>query len=91
MKWFKSSKEHKQFPKMIAAYLSKEYNQILVAPYYVDESWLRYEQDEIDVFSYDIDNITLGDSIKSNLNKFKEKNQDSETKNKKGFSLSLSG
>lgn len=85
MKWFKSSRENKQFPKMIAAYLSKEYNQILVAPYYVDESWLRYEQEEIDVFSYDVDNKILGDSIKENLNKFKAKNQDSETKNKKDW------
>lgn len=85
MKWFKSSKENKQFPKMIAAYLSKEYNQILVAPYYVDESCLRYEQEEIDVFSYDVDNNTLGDSIKGNLNKFKAKNQDSGTKNKKDW------
>jgi hypothetical protein len=34
MKWFKSNKEKKQFPHMIAVYLSQEYDKILVAPFF---------------------------------------------------------
>ncbi|MBJ6116650.1 hypothetical protein JAO76_00480 [Pontibacter sp. BT310] len=81
MNWFKSKKEKKQFSKMIAVYLSEEYRKILVAPFIVDESWLRYEQEDVEVLSFDVTDELLGESIKRNLEKFAEKNKDSTKRN----------
>ncbi|HAA20531.1 MAG TPA: hypothetical protein DCP28_17865 [Cytophagales bacterium] len=85
MKWFKSNKEKKQFPKMIAVYLSQEYDMVLLAPFFVDESWLYYEQEEIEALSFDVNDEMLGESIKRNLNKFAEKNADTTKRNKKDW------
>ena len=82
MKWFKSKNEKKQFPKMITAYLSQEYDKILLAPFFVDESWMHYEQNEIEVLKFDVSDQILGESIKHNLNLFAEKNDDLTKRNK---------
>jgi hypothetical protein len=85
MKWFKLNKEKKQFPQMIAVYLSKEYNKILIAPFFVDESWLHYEQEEIESIRFDVNDESLGESIKRNLKKFSEKNADLTKRNMKDW------
>ena len=85
MKWFKSDKVKKQFPHMITVYLSNEYDKILIAPIFVDESWIRYEQEEIETLSFDVNDETLGESIKCNLNKFAKKNADLRKRNKKDW------
>ena len=82
MKWFKSKNEKKQFPKMITAYLSQEYDKILLAPFFVDESWVHYEQNEIEVLKFDVSDQILGESIKHNLNLFAENNDDLTKRNK---------
>ncbi|GAA4301946.1 hypothetical protein [Nibribacter koreensis] len=76
MNWFKPKKEKKLFSKKIAVYLSTEYKKILVAPFFVDESWLYYEQEEVEVLNFDVPDELIGESIKRNLQKFAEKNQD---------------
>jgi hypothetical protein len=85
MKWFKSKNEKKRFPQMIAIYLSKEYDKIILVPFFVDESWVHYEQETVEVLEFDINNEMLGDSIKRNLSKFAEKNDDSTKRNKKDW------
>lgn len=49
---------------MIAVDLSEEYRKILIAPFFVDESWLRYEQEDVEVLSFDVTDELLGESIK---------------------------
>ena len=44
-------KKKKKFPKMVVLYMSSELNKILIAPYYVDESWIRFEQEEIEILA----------------------------------------
>jgi len=85
MKWFKPNKEKKQFPSRVAIYLSQEYDKILVAPFFVDESWLHYEQEEIEALRFDVNDEKLGESIKRNLKKFAEKNEDTTKRNKKDW------
>ena len=46
----------------------------MIAPHFVDESWLRYEQEEIEILNLDCDDETLGKSIKKNFNMFAKKN-----------------
>ncbi|MFD2916360.1 hypothetical protein [Psychroserpens luteus] len=67
-------KEKKKFPKMVVLYLSSELNKILIAPQYVDESWIRFEQEEIEILDFNCSNELLGESIKKNFDKFAEKN-----------------
>ena len=69
----------RDFPKMVVLYISSELNKILIAPQYVDESWIRYEQEEIEILNYDCLDEELGLSIKHNFNKFSFKKM----KNKK--------
>jgi hypothetical protein len=69
-------KERKEFSKMVVLYLSSELNKILVVPQYVDESWVRFEQDEIETLDYDCSNELLGESIKRNFDKFAQKNME---------------
>lgn len=70
---------------MVAVYLSQEYDKILLAPFFVNELWLHYEQEEIEVLRFDVNDEKLGESIKRNLNKFAEKNVDSTKRNKKDW------
>lgn len=70
--FFKKSK--KEFSKSLAIYVSSELNKILIAPHYIDESWLRYEQEEIEILKFDCTDEMLGESIKRNFNKFARKN-----------------
>ncbi len=81
MNWFKSKKKKKQFSKMIAVYLSTDYGKILIAPFFIDESWLYYEQEEIEVLNFDTPDEQLGRSIKRNLDKFAKRNQDLKKRN----------
>ncbi|MFT5618046.1 MAG: hypothetical protein ACI85I_001275 [Arenicella sp.] len=74
MSWFSPKK--KQFPKSLVIYLSSELNDILIAPQFVDESWVHYEQEEIQQMDFDCENELLGKAIKDNLDKFKEKNRE---------------
>lgn len=67
-------KEQEQFSQMIAVFVSVELNKILIAPHYVDESWVRYEQEEIEEIAYNDTNEILGQSIKRNLALFAKKN-----------------
>lgn len=60
---------------MIAVDLSEEYRKILIAPFFVDESWLRYEQEDVEVLSFDVTDELLGESIKRSLKNFAEKNK----------------
>ncbi|MBS2213849.1 hypothetical protein KEM09_20745 [Carboxylicivirga mesophila] len=85
MKWFTSTKETKQFPQMITVYLSSEYEKILIAPFFVDESWVHYEQEDIEVLRFDTNDEVLGESIKRNLNKFQEKNAELTKRKKKDW------
>lgn len=66
--------KRKEFPKMVVLYLSSELNKILVAPQYVDESWIRFEQKEIEILNFDCSNELLGKTIKRNFDKFAQKN-----------------
>lgn len=70
---------------MITVYMSKESDKILIAPIFVDESWIHYEQEEIETLSFDVNNDTLGESIKCSLNKFAERNADLTKRNKKDW------
>jgi hypothetical protein len=85
MKWFKLNKEKKQFPHMIAIYLSNEYDKIIIAPFFIDESWVHYEQEEIEILKFDVNDEILGESIKRNLNKFEQKKADFTNRNKKDW------
>jgi len=67
-------KTEKEFEKSMAIYISSEYGKILIAPHYVDESWLRYEQEEIEILNLDCYDEILGKSIKRNFNMFAKKN-----------------
>ena len=67
-------KEKKEFPKMVVLYISSELNKILIAPQYVDESWVKFEQKEISTLDFNCSNELLGESIKRNFNKFANKN-----------------
>ena len=70
---------------MIVVYLSNEYNKILISPMFVDESWVHYEQEEIEVLNFDTNDHLLGEAIKNNLDKFEEKNCDLTNRNKKDW------
>ncbi len=70
---------------MIAIYLSNEYDKILIAPFFIDESWVHYEQEEIEILKFDVNDEILGESIKRNLNKFEQKNADFTSRNKKDW------
>lgn len=78
-------KEQKQFPQMIALYVSAELNKILIAPHYVDESWVMYEQEEIEEIAYNDTNEILGLAIKRNLKLFAKKNLSNEKRKPKDW------
>ena len=59
---------------MVVLYLSSELNKILVVPQYVDKSWIRFEQEEIEVLEFKCNDDLLGKSIKRNFDKFAKKN-----------------
>lgn len=61
---------------MVVLYVSAELNKILVAPQYVDESWLLFEQEEIEIIDFDGSNELLGEAIKRNFEKFAQKNKE---------------
>lgn len=69
-------KRKKKFPKMVVLYMSSELNKILIAPYYVDETWIRFEQEEIEILEFNCNDDLLGESIKKNFDKFAEKNME---------------
>jgi len=73
MNWFKSKKDKKEFPKMIAVYLSNELKKILIAPFFVDEAWVHYEQEKVEILEIDVNSEKLGEALKKNLNKFEER------------------
>ena len=66
-------KTEKKFPEMVVLYLSSELNKILVAPQYVDKSWIRFEQEEIEILEFNCNDDLLGESIKRNFDKFAKK------------------
>ncbi len=74
-------KDKKKFPKMVVLYVSSELNKILIAPQYVDESWIRFEQEEIEILEFSCTDELLGESIKRNFDKFAEKNMENKKKN----------
>jgi len=78
-------KEQKKFPKMVILYVSSELNKILIAPQYVDESWIRFEQEEIEALDFNCTNEQLGESIKRNLDKFAEKNMENNKRTSKDW------
>jgi hypothetical protein len=67
-------KEKKEIPKMVVLYLSCDLDKVLIAPHYVDESWLRFEQENIEILNFNCTNELLGESIKRNFEKFAKKN-----------------
>lgn len=67
-------KSEKEFPKSLTIYISSELGKILIASHYIDESWLRYEQEEIEILNLDCDDEILGASIKRSFNLFTKKN-----------------
>ncbi|PCJ64886.1 MAG: hypothetical protein COA58_11475 [Bacteroidetes bacterium] len=78
-------KEKKKFPKMVVLYLSSELNKILIAPQYVDESWIRFEQEEIEILEFKCTDEFLGESIKRNFDKFAEKNMENKKRTSKDW------
>ena len=74
--WFKEKKEKKQFSKMISVYFSKDYKRILIAPFFIDEAWVYYEQDDVESLDLDVDDKLLGEALKRNLNKFDKRETD---------------
>ena len=58
---------------MVVLYLSSELNKILVAPQYVDKSWIRFEQEEIEILEFNCKDDLLGETIKRNFDKFAKK------------------
>lgn len=78
-------KEKKEFPKMVVLYLSSELNKILIAPQYVDESWIKFEQEEIELLDFNCSNELLGESIKKNFDKFAEKNMEDKKRTSKDW------
>ncbi len=78
-------KNKKKFPKMVVLYLSSELNKILIAPYYVDESWIRFEQEEIEILEFNCTDDLLGESIKRNFDKFSEKNMENRKRTSKDW------
>ncbi len=57
----------------------------LLLLFFVDESWVHYEQDDIEVLKFDANDEIIGESIKRNLNQFAEKNDDLTKRNKKDW------
>lgn len=78
-------KKKKEFPKMVVLYVSSELNKILIAPQYVDESWVRFEQEEIQILDFDCPSELLGESIKTNFNKFAKKNKEDKKRTSKDW------
>ena len=78
-------KKKKKFPKMVVLYMSSELNKILIAPYYVDESWIRFEQEEIEILEFNCKDDLLGESIKRNFDKFAEKNMENRKRTSKDW------
>lgn len=78
-------KKRKEFPKMVVLYLSNELNKILVAPQYLDESWLRFEQEKIEILDFECSDELLGESIKKNFEKFTHKNMDDKKRTSKDW------
>lgn len=78
-------KEPEQFPQMIALYVCAELNTILIAPHYVDQSWVRYEQEEIEEVAFHDADAALGQAIKRNLKLFAKKNMSSEKRKPKDW------
>jgi len=76
MNWFKAKKEKQQFSKMVAVYLSSEYKKILITPFFINEAWVYYEQENVESLNYDVDDKLLGEALKRNLDKFKQKDSD---------------
>ncbi len=70
---------------MVVLYLSSELNTILVAPQYVDESWIRFEQEEIEILNFDSSNELLGETIKKNFDKFTQKNMENKKRTSKDW------
>ena len=69
-------KKQKKFPKIVVLYVSSELKKILIAPQYVDESWIRFEQEEIEILEFNCTDELLGESIKRNFDKFAKKNRE---------------
>ena len=78
-------KSNKEFVKSLEIYISSELNKILIAPHYVDESWIRYEQEEVEILEFNCNNEILGESIKRNFNKFAEKNKENRKRTSKDW------
>jgi hypothetical protein len=78
-------KDRKEFSKMVVLYLSSELNKILVVPQYVDESWIRFEQEEIQTLDFDCSNELLGESIRRNFDKFAQKNMENKKRTSKDW------
>lgn len=84
LKFFRKSE--KEFAKSLAIYISSESGKILIAPHYVDESWLRYEQEVIEILNFDCDDEILGESIKKSFNMFAKKNMANTKRTSKDWS-----
>jgi len=78
-------KDQKEFPKMVVIYLCSELNKILIAPQYIDESWIKFEQDEIEQLEFNCTNELLGESIKRNFDKFASKNMNNIKRKQKNW------
>lgn len=78
-------KKQKEFLKMVVLYLSSELNTILVAPQYVDKSWIRFEQEKIEILNFDCSNELLGETIKRNFDKFARKNMEDKKRTSKDW------
>lgn len=76
MSWFKREKEKTEFAKMVAVYLCVEKKSILVTPFFINDSWVYHEQEEIETLDYDISDENFGEAIKRNLDKFRVKEDD---------------
>src|SRR5690606_30050848 len=79
-------KRKKEFAKSLVVYIRSELNKILIAPHYVDESWIKYEQEEIEVLEFNCNDEILGESVKRNFNKFAEKNMENRNRTSKDWS-----
>lgn len=69
-------KGNNEFVKFLVIYISSELNKILIAPHYLDESWIKYEQEEVEILEFNCNDEILGESIKKKFNKFALKNME---------------
>ena len=68
--------KNKKIAKMMYAYISEKYNQIIIAPYYINSDGIYYGQEECFCFDKGIENEEFGKEIIKALNNFecKDKN-----------------